>query len=146
MVIRKRFAVVVSGLALLGLGLTLAAQTGETYKARLSAVPADARTRPSLAGMGSASATLAASKLSVTGTFDGLLSPATTAQLRSAPAAGVRGPAIGDLMVSKATSGTISGTVDLNSQQLQSLRKGGLYIQLHSEKAPEGVLWGWLLK
>jgi hypothetical protein len=60
--------------------------------------------------------------------------------------AGMRGPVIADLTVSKATSGTISGTVDLNSQQLDSLRKGGLYIQLHSEKAPDGVLWGWLLK
>lgn len=146
MVIGKRFAAVVSGFALLGLGLTLVAQTGETYKARLSAVPADARTRPSLAGIGSASATLAGSKLSVNGTFDGLLSPATTAQLHSAVAAGVRGPTIADLMVSKAASGTISGTVDLNPQQLESLRKGGLYIQVQSEKAPEGVLWGWLLK
>jgi hypothetical protein len=146
MVIGKRFAVVVSGFALLGLGLTLAAQTGETYKARLSAVPADARTRPTLAGIGSASATLAGSKLSVNGTFEGLLSPATTAQLHSAVAAGVRGPSIADLTVSKAASGTISGTVDLNSQQLESLHKGGLYIQVQSEKAPEGVLWGWLLK
>ena len=146
MVIRKRFAVVVSRLALLGMAFVLAAQTGETYKARLSAVPADARTRPSLAGIGSASATLAGSKLSVTGTFDGLLSPVTMAQLHSAAAAGVRGPVIAELMASKATSGTISGTVDLNSQQLESLRKGGLYIQLHSEKAPDGVLWGWLLK
>ena len=146
MVIGKRFAVVVSVFALLGPALTLVAQTSETYKARLSAVPADARTRPSLAGIGSASATLAGSKLSVNGTFDGLLSPATTAQLHSAVAAGVRGPTIADLMVSKAASGTISGTVDLNPQQLESLRKGGLYIQLQSEKAPEGVLWGWLLK
>jgi CHRD domain len=61
-------------------------------------------------------------------------------------AAGVNGPAIGDLTISKAASGTISGSFELTPQQLSSLRKGGLYVQIHSEKAPDGVLWGWLLK
>ena len=128
------------------LGLALAAETGESYKARLTALPADARTRPDLAGIGSASATLAGAKLSVTGSFEGLKSAATTAQLHGGVAAGVRGPVIADLTVSKATSGTIGGSVDLTPQQVESLHKGGLYIQIHSEKAPEGVIWGWLLK
>jgi hypothetical protein len=61
-------------------------------------------------------------------------------------AAGVRGPAIQDLTVSKATSGTISGSVDLTAPQVESLKKGGLYIQIQSEKAPDGVIWGWLLR
>ena len=61
-------------------------------------------------------------------------------------AAGVRGQAIGDLTISKATSGTFTGSIELTPQQLISLRKGGLYVQIHSEKAPDGVLWGWLLK
>jgi CHRD domain len=127
-------------------GLCLAAPGGETYKARLSAVPADARTRPQLAGLGSATAILAGSKLTVTGSFDGLVSPATMAQLHSAVAAGVRGPAIADLTISKATSGMISGAVDLTPQQIENLHKGGLYVEIHSEKAPDGVLWGWLLR
>jgi hypothetical protein len=58
----------------------------------------------------------------------------------------VRGPAIADLTISKATSGTITGSIDLTPAQLASLHKGGLYIQIHSEKAPNGVLWGWLLR
>ena len=66
----KRFvtACVIATMSL-ATGFYLAAQGGETYKARLTAVPADARTRPGLAGIGSASATLAASKLSITGHF-----------------------------------------------------------------------------
>jgi hypothetical protein len=60
--------------------------------------------------------------------------------------AGVRGPAIQDLTISKAVSGTISGSADLTPPQLENLRKGGLYVQIYSEKAPEGVLWGWLIK
>jgi hypothetical protein len=27
---------------------------------------------------------------------------------------------------------------------VEGLRKGKFYIQIHSEKAPDGILWGWL--
>lgn len=128
------------------LGLSLAAQSSQTFKTRLSALPADARTRAALAGSGSASAVLTGSKLEVTGSFEGLLAPATAADLHSGVAAGVRGPAIGDLTISKSTSGTISGSFELTHQQLTSLHKGGLYVQIYSEKVPDGVLWGWLLR
>lgn len=130
----------------LPLAAALIAQSGETYKARLSAVAADARTRPQLAGLGSASAVLSGSKLSITGSFEGLLSPATMAQLRAGVAAGVRGPVVQDLTISKAVSGTISGSFDLTPQQIEMLHKGGFYVQILSEKAPDGVLWGWLLR
>src|ERR1700674_480607 len=102
MALKGRTAAAVLGIGLLALGIALA-QSGETYKARLTALPADARTRPELAGIGSASAVLTGSKLAITGSFDGLRSAATTAQLHSAVTAGVRGPAIQDLTVSKAT-------------------------------------------
>jgi hypothetical protein len=125
-------------------GLSLYGQ--ETYKARLSPVAADARTRPELAGVGSATATLSGSKLTVTGSFEGLRSSATTAQLHGAVAAGVRGPVISDLTVTKGMSGNLSGSADLTPQQIESLHKGGIYIQIQSEKAPDGVLWGWLLR
>lgn len=128
------------------LGFALQAQSGAAYKARLSPLPADARTRPDMAGVGSATGTVSGSKLTVSGTFEGLKSPATTAQLHSAVAAGVRGAVIGDLMVSKAVSGTLSGSIELNEQQMESLRKGGIYVQIQSEKFPDGVIWGWLLK
>jgi hypothetical protein len=136
----KRYAVI------LAMTLSLAAQTEETYKARLSAVPADARTRAALAGSGSATAVLEGSKLTVGGSFEGLKSDATTASLHSAVAAGVRGPAIADLSVPKGASGAISGSVALTPAQIDSLHHGGLYIEIHSEKAPDGVLWGWFLR
>lgn len=130
----------------LGFALSLAAQTGESFKARLSALPADAKTRAELAGSGSASAALKGTKLEITGSFEGLRSAATSASLHSAVMAGVRGPAIAELTISKAASGTISGSIDLTPEQVTSLHKGGLYVQIHSEKAPDGVLWGWFLK
>jgi DNA-binding transcriptional regulator YdaS (Cro superfamily) len=143
MAFNRRVAVAVMGIVF---GLSLAAQNGETFKARLSPLPADARTRADLAGSGAASAVLSGTKLAITGSFEGLRTAATTASLHGSVAAGVRGPAIGDLTISKATSGTITGSIELTPQQLTSLRKGGLYVQIHSEKAPDGVLWGWLLR
>src|SRR5579863_3983556 len=114
------------------IGFSLTAQTRETFKARLSPVPADARTRADLTGSGSATAVLEGSKLAITGSFDGLKTVATTANLHSAVAAGVRGPVIADLTIAQATSGMITGSVDLTSQQLESLRHGGLYVEIHS--------------
>jgi hypothetical protein len=57
----------------------------------------------------------------------------------------VRGAAILDLTFSKMLNGSVTGTVDLTPEQVESLRKGKLYIQIYSEKAPDGNLWGWLL-
>jgi len=105
----------------------------------------DTAMKVNIAGSGSASATLSGAKLAISGTFEGLLSPATTAQMHRGSATGVRGPVILDLKVSPATSGTVGGTFDLNADQIESLRKGGLYVQIASEKAPDGNLWGWLL-
>jgi hypothetical protein len=125
--------------------LGLAAQKTETYKVRLTPVSMDTAMKVNIAGSGTASAILIDDKLSINGTFDGLLSPATTAQIHRGSATGVRGPVILDLTVSPATSGTVSGTFDLTPDQVDSLRKGRLYIQIASQKAPDGNLWGWLL-
>jgi hypothetical protein len=58
---------------------------------------------------------------------------------------GVRGSVIADLTASAATSGTLRGTVRLNSRQLAGLRTGCLYIEIDSDQAPEGDLWGWIM-
>ncbi len=122
------------------------AQSRETYKLRLSPVSMDAAMKVNIAGSGSGSAVLTGNKLTVNATFDGLLSPATTAQIHRGSATGVRGPVILDLKVSSALSGSVTGTFDLAADQLESLRKGRLYVQIASEKAPDGNLWGWLLQ
>ena len=121
-----------------------AAPNGETYKTRLSVVPLDVGMQATVAGQGSVTATLAGSKLSVTGTAEGLRSPATVAHIhRGAP--GIPGPAILDLEITKTTAPTISGTVDLTPQMVQDLKNGQLYVQLSSERAPDGNLRGWLM-
>ena len=145
--------VTVSLFAIVGAGSLVAGglqASGEKYTARLGWVPmANAADRANTTGKGMATATLAGSKLSVTGTFEGLAAPATVARLHRGIARGARGPAIGDLTITKAASGTISGTVDLNAELLADLKQGKLYVQVHSAKgmAPDGSnLWGWLMR
>jgi hypothetical protein len=121
-------------------------QAAQTFKARLSPVPIDLTMQATVAGSGTATATLSGSKLTVAGTFEGLKSPATTAAIHRGAARGVRGPELARLTVSSATSGTITGSLDLSPQQVADLHSGRLYLQLHSEKAPDGNLWGWLLE
>jgi hypothetical protein len=130
----------------LAVGTLFSAGGKEKFQARLSAVPADARTRAALAGSGSVTATLDGDMLSIVGSFDGLVSPATSANLHSAVAAGVRGPALTDLTVEKSAKGTITGTVKVSEADMVHLEHNGFYVELHSEKAPEGVIWGWLIK
>jgi CHRD domain len=121
------------------------AQSAKTFKARLAPVPIDLAMQATIAGKGTVTATLAGSKLSVTGSFEGLRSPATIAQVHRGPVRGVRGPVVFDLSAAKESSGTISGSADLTPTQVADLEKGRFYVQLHSEKAPDGNLWGWLM-
>ena len=143
---RLSAAILATFVALVVSAVSGAAQNPERYRVRLSTVPMDGGMRETVAGAGTASAVLAGNKLTITGTFDGIRTPATVARLHNGLARGVRGAAVGDLTVFKGMSGTISGTLDLTPEQVQGLRKGQMYIQISSEKAPEGNLWGWLLR
>jgi len=133
------------GIALICTAAPLAAQAPKAYRARLSPVPIDVSMQAAIAGSGSVTAARTGSKLTLTGTFSDLKSPATIAQLHKSPVTGVRGPVVADLTVAKATSGSIGGAVDLTAALQDDLDKGRLYIELHSEGAKDGNLWGWLL-
>jgi hypothetical protein len=126
--------------------LLFVAQTEEKFKNRITPVPLDGAMRAAVAGSGSGSATLTGSKLTVNASFDGLPSPAIAAKIHKGVATGVRGSAFLDLTVTKSTKGTVSGTFDLTPDQVDSLKKGQLYLQISSEKSPDGTVWGWILK
>ncbi len=116
------------------------------FDARLSTVPIDARNRVQITGQGSATAVLDGAELTIAGSFEGLQGAANAAYLHESPVTGVRGPAIVDLEVSGGVEGSVSATLDLTPEQVAALREGRLYIQVHSEAAPDGNLWGWLLQ
>lgn len=141
----QRLKTGVAAVTLVVAATVAAAQPARTFKARLSPVPIDLSMQSTIAGSGSVTAVLNGTKLTINGTFEGLKSPATAARIHKAQK-GVRGPAIMDLTVTSGTSGTISGTMELTPQQIENLQKEWFYVQLHSEKAPDGNLWGWLLR
>lgn len=122
---------------------SVAAQSSH-YRARLSVVPIDIAMQSTVAGSGSATATLKGSTLSINGTFSGLKTPATIARVHRSQKPGMRGAPIGDLTATAGTSGTITGSIELTKEQTDDLAASRLYIQLHSQKAPDGNLWGWL--
>jgi opacity protein-like surface antigen len=121
------------------------AQKTNHFRGRLSPVPITIPQADTVTGSGSMTATVAGSKLSVSGYFEGLQTPATVARIHRGPKTGVRGPVIFELKVSKAVTGTLSGDFELTAPQVEDLRRERFYVQLHSEEAPEGNLWGWLL-
>lgn len=131
--------------ATLAPGRTVSAQAGKSFEARLSPVPIDVAMQATVSGSGAVTAVLSGTTLSIAGTFESLRSPATIARVHKGPK-GIRGPVAFDLVVTKATSGSLSGRVELTPPQRADLENGRFYVQLHSEKAPDGNLWGWLLQ
>ena len=142
---RRSTAVLLAVLACVLLQGAPLAQSKTQFRARLSPVPLDVAMQNVIAGSGSATATLTGHRLAISGTFSGLKSPATNAHIHVA-AKGLRGAPILDLTVTSGTSGTLSGTFELTPQQVDDLTHNSFYIQLNSEKAPEGNLRGWLLQ
>ena len=124
-----------------------AAPPNQQFLAELDPLPFgdDPATLAAVAGEGSVTAVLTGNTLVLTGKFDGLPSAAAAAHLQSGLATGVPGPVIGDLTISPATSGAISGHITLNAAQVKALGKGAVYVQINSVKDPDGNLWGWFL-
>ena len=73
-----------------------------------------------------------------------MCSPATVAHIHQAPRARP-GPVVFTLEVPPATGGEITETMTLTTAQLDELRNGHYYLQIHTEDNPGGELRGWLL-
>src|SRR3989475_7015776 len=100
---------------------------------RITPVPLDGSMRATVAGSGSATATLSGNKLTISGTFDGMPSAATTARIHRGLATGVRGSPFLDLTVTKAAKGTVTGSFDLTPEQVQYLRSEEHTSELQSQ-------------
>ena len=116
-----------------------------SFRTRLSMVPIDPATAANVTGVGEAHAVLDGQTLTVTGSFNGLQGPATAVHLYAGAYTGIRGEPFAELTVTRAPMGSISGNVELTPPQIEALQAGRVYVQIDSEAAPEGNLWGWLL-
>jgi hypothetical protein len=131
--------------AVLALLLCATPVAAEDFETRLAPSPVTEGTRGNVMGEGTATAILDGNKLTVRGKFAGLAGNATRAALYDGIRIGAMGPKIADITVTPAVSGEVSGSVTLTPRQANAVRSGRVYIQLDSEKAPEGNLTGWLL-
>jgi hypothetical protein len=82
-------------------------------------------------------------KLAINGTFEKLASPATSAHFHRGTD-GQRGPQVGALTVTKATSGVIKGDIMLSDADIAELQKGSYYVEIVTENGTPGVR-GWLV-
>ncbi|MFT4862748.1 MAG: hypothetical protein ACI95C_001972 [Pseudohongiellaceae bacterium] len=118
------------------------AQT-EVYRARLSPMPTTPQTKAEITGGGEVILSLDGSTLTVSGNFTGMSSVATAAHIHNGPPA-QPGPVIHTLSVAQATSGEISGVLELTADQLGQLKANSFYVQIHSISNPPGELRGWV--
>jgi hypothetical protein len=134
-------AVMINALVCLAFG----ADKSEKYQAYLSPMPHNDAMHVNFSGKGSAVATLEGEALTLSGTFAGLASAATKAHLCLSQAAGIPGKPIFEITVPQTANGKLTATFKFDKSQIEALQKGQLYLQIDSEKAPGGNLWGWLL-
>lgn len=120
----------------------VSAQVG-SFRARLSPLPVSGRTVRTITGLGQVRATLDGNRLTVTGTYQGMSSPATAAHLHFGTP-GRPGPLAQPLEVTTSPEGEVTGTAELTDQQVDALQAQSLYVQIHSEDNPAGELRGWI--
>ena len=141
---RRLLAAALACVGALAAGSAGLAQDAARFGGRLSVMPVDFATRPTMSGSGRAEAVLDGRTLAVAGDFQGLSSPAAAGRLHRAPPAR-RGPAVFDLDVTEAAAGQVSGEVELDDAQIRALRRGEYYVQIATRDNPDGELRGWLL-
>jgi hypothetical protein len=125
-------------------GASPAGAADRRYQGELDPFPHDNSTRDAVVGIGTISATLTGNMLTIAGYFAGLSSAATAAHLQMGAAMGVPGPKIGELHVTQARDGEISGSIKLSGAGIAALNRGAVYVQLDSVNATDGNSWGWL--
>lgn len=136
---------VIGIVALLVIAPVSASAWAEDFETRLASSPHTDGTRANVAGEGRAKVSLDGRTLTVGGNFQGLASAATTAALYNGAGIGVPGAKAFDLTVTQDVTGAISGSLTLTARQAAELRRGHFYVQINSQKAPNGNLTGWLL-
>src|ERR1700742_5129222 len=133
------------GLVIFGLvGASPAGAADRRYQGDLDPLPHDNSTRDAVVGTGTVSATLTGNMLTITGNFSELSSTATAAHLQMGAAMGVPGPKIGELTVTRARDGAISGSIKLNGAEIDALNRGAMYVHIDSVNAADGNSWSWL--
>ena len=119
----------------------------EIYETHLSPTPVPDGAPTPIAGEGVVRATLDGATLQVDGQFTLKNAKATGARLMRGSGIGIPDAAIPVTDLAASSDGKLHAAVKLARGQQASLRAGGMYVVVLSDKspAPAGHLWGWLL-
>lgn len=145
----KKYALLtlVVGLALVLSACAPAAEEG-AYSANITATaefPAPTLDGATPSGEATAMLNNAENTLTLNGNFTGLTGPATAAHIHGPAREGDTAGVVFPLQVDSATSGTVSGTwTGMTAEQVQQLRDGLYYVNIHTEMNPPGEIRGQL--
>lgn len=144
----KRAHLPLAAAALLALTVPVAAMAQpveNSFRTRLTSA-AFQPPAPIFKGDGDVVATLATRTVSISGDYKALASPVTKVRLLTGTAPGVpSGTPMAELTSAGGTAGAISGQLLLTPAQINLLKAGRLYVQVETQAAPGGALWGWLM-
>lgn len=82
--------------------------------------------------------------VTVTGDFEGLSGPAVAAHIHGPADKETAAPVLCPLTATAAVSGTLSGSCSFSEDQLQQLRDGQMYVNVHTQQYPQGEIRGQL--
>ncbi len=147
---RKLYALAGAAMGLAMMASGGIAQEATTYGDHLGTIPVSNINRAKVSGLGSVSATLAGTTLTIEGDYAGL-SAAATGVAVYAGSTGQMGvdqiktsTNIGTI-VAGGTEGTFSGTVELTEDQIALLNGNGIFVVVQTEANPDGEIRGWLV-
>ena len=96
------------------------------------------------AATGEVEATLADLTLNVAGSFQGLSGPAVAAHVHGPANRDQTADIVCPLTVTADVSGTVSGSCNLTEDQVNDLRDGRMYVNIHTAQHPQGEIRGQL--
>lgn len=117
--------------------------------ARLDSVAFTNETRNLVSGVGGVVATISdGGVVTLIGNYSGLASPATSIVVLKGPRTGVPGQErLAAFPIKQpSTSGSFSEHIRMSNSNLAALVAGQIYLQVLTETAPDGAIWGWIIR
>lgn len=117
--------------------------------ARLDSVAFTNETRRLVSGVGGVVATISdGGVVTLVGNYGGLASPATSIVVLKGPRTGVPGQErLAAFPVAQpSTRGSFSERIRMSKSNLAALLAGQIYLQIVTETAPDGAIWGWIIR
>lgn len=134
---KKSLLAVASVLALSACG------DSDTFEATLSGAK-EKPTAVTTTATGDAKAVIEGTTVTVTGNYSGLSGPATLAHIHGPADVNTAAGVLCALTVPSAAAGTITGTCTLTAEQIQNIRDGLTYVNIHTAANPTGEIRGQL--